>query len=146
MQPDVVIGDFRRPWNAKSDAHGIKLAHGIPEEKLWAYDPNGVDQIGCIYTAQGFEFDYVGVIFGPDLQYNFDRQIWEGHPENSADSPARRSGGNYLTLVKNAYRVLLSRGMEGCYVYFVDKETERFFRSRMERRDDRPAGSELDFP
>ncbi len=146
LQPDVVIGDFRRPWNAKSDAHGIKLAHGIPEEKLWAYDPNGVDQIGCIYTAQGFEFDYVGVIFGPDLQYNFDRQIWEGHPENSADSPARRSGGNYLTLVKNAYRVLLSRGMEGCYVYFVDKETERFFRSRMERRDDRPAGSELDFP
>jgi hypothetical protein len=34
--------------------------------------------------------------------------------------------------VKNTYRVLLTRGMKGCYVYFVDRETERFFRSRME--------------
>jgi DUF2075 family protein len=34
--------------------------------------------------------------------------------------------------MKNIYRVLLTRGMVGCYVYFVDKETERYFRERME--------------
>jgi uncharacterized protein len=62
---DVVIGDYVRPWNAKSDSGS--LAPGIPKESLWAYDSSGVDQIGCVYTAQGFEFDYVGVIFGPDL-------------------------------------------------------------------------------
>ena len=38
---------------------------------------------------------------------------------------------NFLKYIKNAYRVLLSRGMRGCYVYFMDKETEKFFRSRM---------------
>jgi SOS-response transcriptional repressor LexA len=37
-----------------------------------------------------------------------------------------------LELVKNTYRVLFSRAMKGCYVYFVDKETENFFRSRIE--------------
>ena len=78
---DVVIGDYRRPWNARPDAK--KLAKGIPKAELWAHDDNGIEQVGCIYTAQGFEFDYVGVIFGPDLVYSFDSQDWIGIPENS---------------------------------------------------------------
>ncbi len=55
---DVVFGDYRRPWNAKPEAN--RLARGVPKASLWAYSPGGIDQIGCIYTAQGFEFDYVG--------------------------------------------------------------------------------------
>ena len=108
-------------------------APGIPKSNIWAHDPNGIDQIGCIYTAQGFEFDYVGVIFGNDLVYNLDEQAWEGHPENSADNVVKRSKDKFIDLVKNTYRVLLSRGMKGCYVYFMDKDTERFFKSRIEK-------------
>lgn len=52
---DVVIDDWQRPWNAKPDAG--RLASGIPKSSLWAYHPGGIDQVGCIYTAQGFEFD-----------------------------------------------------------------------------------------
>ena len=44
----------------------------------------------------------------------------------------KRSKDKFVDLVKNTYRVLLSRGMKGCYVYFMDKDTERFVRSRME--------------
>ncbi|MFY9199625.1 MAG: DUF2075 domain-containing protein, partial [Methanosarcina flavescens] len=127
---DVVIGDFKRPWNAKQDAK--KLAKHIPKAPLWAYDPNGINQVGCVYTIQGFEFDYVGVIFGKDLVYNFDIQRWEGHPEYSEDTVVKRSNDQFTDLVKNTYRVLLSRGMKGCYVYFMDKDTENFFKSRME--------------
>jgi DUF2075 family protein len=127
---DVEIGDFRRPWNAKSDAG--RLAAGIPKESLWAHDPNGINQIGCIYTAQGFEFDYIGVIFGNDLVYNLDTQHWEAHRENSHDSVVKRSGDRFIDLVKNTYRVLLSRGLSGCYVYFMDKHTEQFVKSRVE--------------
>ena len=131
LKPDIVIGDFKRPWNAKSGS--TKLAGGIPMERLWAHDPNGVNQIGCIYTAQGFEFDYIGVIFGTDLMYNLDSQTWEGHPENSRDSTAKRTKDRFTEFAKNTYRVLLSRGIEGCYVHFLDKDTERFFKSRMEK-------------
>ena len=92
-----------------------------------------MNQIGCVYTAQGFEFDYVGVIFGKDLVYNFDKQTWEGHAEESSDNVVKRAKGRFVDLVKNTYRVLLSRGMKGCYVYFMDKDTERFVRSRMEK-------------
>ena len=130
LADDIVIGDFIRPWDAKPNAG--KLAPGIPTASLWAHDPNGINQIGCIYTAQGFEFDYVGVIFGPDLTYNFDAQTWEGHKEQSSDVTVKRSGDKFTDLVKNTYRVLLSRGLKGCYVYFMDKDTERFVRSRIE--------------
>jgi uncharacterized protein len=127
---DVQIGDYKRPWDAKPEAR--RLAKGIPKATHWAFDPNGINQVGCVYTAQGFEFDYAGVIFGVDLAYNFDQQTWEGHPENSSDRAVKRGKEGFLDLVKNTYRVLLSRGLKGCYVYFMDKDTERFFRSRME--------------
>lgn len=128
---DVTIGDFRRPWNARGDSG--RLAKGIPKEILWAYDPNGINQVGCVYTAQGFEFDYVGVIFGKDLVYDPDKGDWVGHQEMSKDSVVKKSGEDFAKLVKNTYRVLLSRGLKGCYVYFMDKETEKFVRSRMEQ-------------
>ncbi|MBP6872714.1 MAG: DUF2075 domain-containing protein [Bacteroidales bacterium] len=127
---DVQVGYYKKPWNAKPNA--TRLAPGIPKAPLWAYAPGGKEQIGCIYTAQGFEFDFVGVIVGMDLRYNFDNGAWEAFKEHSFDSPVRRSQDRFLELVKNTYRVLFSRGMKGCYVYFMDKDTERFFRSRME--------------
>lgn len=126
---DVVIDDFAMTWEGKETR---KLAESVPPASLWPYDPRAVDQIGSIYTIQGFEFDYVGVIIGKDMLYNFDKSQWEGHPENSADNVVKRSADKFLDLVKNTYRVLLSRAMKGCYVYFVDKETEKFVRSRMQ--------------
>jgi DUF2075 family protein len=127
---DVVIGDYARPWNAKSTAG--HLAAGIPPESLWAYQTGGINQVGCIYTAQGFEFDYVGVIVGTDLVFDPGAAEWKGDPSASADPVVRRSRGDFLRNVKNTYRVLLSRGMKGCYVCFLDKATEAFVRSRME--------------
>jgi len=127
---DVEIEDYRRPWNARPEAS--RLAKGIPKASLWAYQSGGIDQIGCIYTAQGFEFDYVGVIFGKDLLYRFGQQEWIGDRQQSHDTVVKRSGDKFLGLVKNTYRVLLSRGMKGCYVHFMDTETEHFIRSRMD--------------
>ena len=49
-----------------------KLAPGIPKSNFWASDPNGINQVG----SQGFEFDYVGVIFGRDLVYE---DGWRGN-------------------------------------------------------------------
>jgi DUF2075 family protein len=130
LNNDVVIGTYRRPWNARHDA--VKLPRHVPKAQFWAHDPNGIDQIGCIYTAQGFEFDYVGVIFGNDIKYSFKDGNWVGDPKNSGDPVVKRAKGKFTDLVKNTYRVLLSRGLKGCYVYFIDPDTEKFFRSRMD--------------
>ena len=119
---DVEVGNLRMPWEKKNKFWE------------WATEKEGMEQMGTVYTAQGFEFDYIGVIIAPDLKYNFDKQAWEGHPEESYDNVVKRSKDKFTDLVKNTYRVLLSRGMKGCYVYFMDKDTEKYFKSRIEKR------------
>lgn len=131
---DIVIGDYRRPWNAKDSRK--KPAKGIPVSDLWANDPGGIEQVGCVYTAQGFEFDYVGVMFWEDFTYNLDTQSWEGHPERSFESTQNKPKDTFKDSATNAYRVLMSRGIEGCYVYFEDKDTERFVKTRMMKRNE----------
>ncbi len=130
---DVQIGPYRRPWNARSEASG--LARGIPREVHWAHDPRGIDQVGCVYTAQGFEFDYVGVIWGPDLVYDAKNGKWLGDKTKSRDWVVSRSRDRFIDLVRNTYRVLLSRGLKGCYVHCMDESTEAFIRSRTEGLD-----------
>ena len=130
LRKDVKIGSWTMPWNAKPDAG--RLASGIPKAIYWASDARGIDQVGCVYTAQGFEFDHCGVIFGRDLRFDSFTGRWVGDRSASRDPIVSRSGDAFLDLVKNTYRVLLTRGVKGCYVFFEDLETKAFFRSRIE--------------
>ena len=135
LEPDVRVGDWSMPWNAR-DGVG-RLGPGIPKSDFWASDKQGIDQVGCVYTAQGFEFDYVGVIFGPDLVYRPMDGGWVGQRDQSHDRVVRRgvTEAEFTRYVKSTYRVLLTRGLRGCYVYFMDAPTRDFFLSRTERHD-----------
>ena len=68
---DVVIGDWSRPWNLRGD----RALSGAPPSWLWATTPPGLGPVGCIYTAQGFEYDWSGVILGPDFVWRKDRWL-----------------------------------------------------------------------
>ena len=131
LADDVRIGDFVRPWNAKHDVG--KLAKGIPRASLWAHTPGGLGQIGCVYSAQGFEFDYVGVIIGDDLQASGPGGSLRGNPAASEDPAILRAGTQGPLLISRAYRVLLSRGLRGCYLAFTNPETRRAFESGVVR-------------
>ena len=116
---DVKVGDLKMPWEKKDSFW------------KWATDESGMEQVGTVYTAQGFEFDYIGVIFADDLVYDSVSKSWKAIPENSYDLAAKR-GNEFLTQhLKNTYRVLLSRAHKGVYVYFMDKGTENYFRSNL---------------
>lgn len=116
---DVKIGNFQMPWEKKDDFW------------RWATDDSGMNQVGTVYTSQGFEFDYVGVIFGNDLVYNKSKKELEAKPSNSYDSLVTRNNKKLNEHFKNVYRVLLSRAHKGVYVYFMDKDTEEYFRSKI---------------
>ena len=126
---DVVIGDFKMPWEAKE---GSRLAAGIPKWFEWAYKTKGIEQVGCIYTAQGFEFDYIGLIIADDIIYDKENDKLIGNPSATCDATLRQRVIDFDTYVKNIYRVLMSRGMKGCYVHFTNKEVEKYFRNRIE--------------
>jgi hypothetical protein len=73
-----------------------------------ASEPAGLEQVGCVYTAQGFEFDYIGVIVGPDLVYRAMDGGWFGQPEQSKDRIVSRgvTCEEFTRYVKSTYRVL----------------------------------------
>ncbi len=118
---DVVIGAWRRPWNAKPD----KRVPDAPESHYWASDARGFNQVGCIYTAQGFEYDWAGVIFGPDFVRRDGR--WVARREHSKDPKVKAADELHFTsLIRNTYKVLLTRGMHGVCLYSTDPETQAF--------------------
>lgn len=59
---NISLENFRAQWNFSNTS-------------TWAIDENSIDQIGCIHTSQGLEFDYVGVIIGDDLRYDGQKVI-----------------------------------------------------------------------
>lgn len=125
---DVVIGDFAMPWETK----GERSISGYPPWYEWAFKPKGFEQVGCIYTAQGFEFDYIGVIIGDDLYYDSKTDSLKCDISKTADPTLKKDKVNFEKYVKNIYRVLLTRGIKGCYIYFVNKETKNYFEKYIE--------------
>lgn len=115
--------DFKMPWNSRQIG------------TTWAIDPKGIKQSGCIHTSQGLEFDYVGVLIGNDLRFDPNELKYHAHWVSYKDSSGKKGLKNnpetLTKLVKNIYKILMSRGMKGCYVYFTDKETEKYFKSRL---------------
>lgn len=124
LVPDVTIGHWSRPWNLKGD----RAVGGAPPSPLWASDPSGFGQVGCIYTAQGFEYDWNGVIIGPDLVRRGDRWVTQRSENKDPDfkSIKKVSDQEFQALVLNVYKVLLTRGMIGTLIYSTDPETNRF--------------------
>ncbi len=138
LVPDVHIGDWARPWNVKGD----RATDGAPPAALWATDPAGFGQVGCVYTAQGFEYDYAGVILGPDFVWRDD--AWSIVREANKDPDFRNRStvpdDLFAQLVRNVYKVLLTRGMRGVYLYSTDAQTQQRLRDLVRVDLDTPAG------
>ena len=129
---DIAIPEynFGMKWNLASDGN------------VWIISPKSVSEIGCIHTCQGLEVDYVGVIIGPDLVVRNGKVITNpdkraetdkslhGYKRDLKENP-KEAKKKVDAIIKNTYRTLMTRGMKGCYVYFVDKETRDYFKSRM---------------
>lgn len=117
---DIDIDGWRKRWNLHS---GIG---GYPRHTAWAHNPRGAEQVGSVFTAQGFEFDRCGVIIGPDLVWNDDAgrmavDITASRYQNLVRL-ARRNPAEEAR-VRNQYRVLLTRAMRGVVLYSTDPET-----------------------
>ncbi|TDE22873.1 DUF2075 domain-containing protein [Nonomuraea mesophila] len=117
LPDDVRIGDWHRPWNSQATDH----LGDIPPSPLWATDPAGFGQIGCVYSAQGFEYAYAGVIIGPDLVW---RNGWQSDRRYNVDRDQNQAL-QFSMVIRNTYRVLATRGMRGAVLYATDPATNQ---------------------
>lgn len=127
LVPDVTVGSWQRPWNLRGD----RAIGGAPPSSLWASDPAGFNQVGCVYTAQGFEYDHAGVIIGPDFVRRDGKWVSDRSASKDPDmrSKTKVSDEDFDRLVRNVYKVLLTRGMQSVRIYSVDPETQAFLAS-----------------
>ena len=119
--------EFKAKWNLLGD-------------KIWAINPSSFEEVGCIHTAQGLEFDYVGVLIGLDLRYDEDNnQLIIDKSKISKDDKTSgiKSCGEALAtqLIKNTYKTLLTRGQKGCYIYCEDKALSRYIKKVLKQVD-----------
>lgn len=116
---DIVIGDFEMSWN---------LGSGTP----FAVSDTSINEVGCIHTAQGLEFDYVGVIIGDDMRYEDGHIVTDFKKRAKTDQSLKgikkldkedpeKAYARADEIIKNTYRTLLTRGMKGCYVFCTDE-------------------------
>jgi len=126
---DIEIGDYGRSWN-------------LDASDPWAIDDGSIDEVGCIHTCQGLEFEYVGVIIGPDLRMEDGNLVTDFRERAGQDSSVHgmkkmsrehpeQAEALADELIKNTYRTLLTRGMQGCYIYCCDDELQEYLRTRI---------------
>lgn len=126
---DIQIGDWSISWN-------------LGNTSTYAIDDSSINECGCIHTVQGLEFDYIGVIIGPDMRYMGGKIVTDFAAHPGSDKAMLGLRGRYRTdpegtrkladkLIKNTYRTLMTRGMKGCYVYCCDKALSSYLRSRI---------------
>ncbi len=127
---DIIIDDFEMSWN-------------LGNSQTYAIDDESVNEIGCIHTAQGLEFDYAGVIIGDDMRYENGRIVTDFTKRAKTDQSLKGIKKLYKEnrelalseadeIIKNTYRTLMTRGMKGCYVYCTDKNLADYLRKCLE--------------
>ena len=129
---DIVIGNFSMSWN-------------LDNTQTFAIDSNSVNEIGCIHTSQGLEFDYVGVIIGDDMRYKDGHIITDFTKRAKTDQSLKGIKALYKKdpekalkeadeIIKNTYRTLMTRGMKGCYVYCTDSKLAEYLKQSIGRK------------
>ena len=136
----------------KSDIYDIEIPEydfgmswNLGNSKTWAIDEASINEVGCIHTCQGLEFDYVGVIIGDDLRYENNHIVTDYKKRAKTDQSlkginkiAKEDGYEEAekiadTIIKNTYKTLMTRGMKGCYVYCTNKELEKYLKLNIKK-------------
>lgn len=127
---DIKIGEYTISWN-------------LGQKQTYAID-DSINEAGCIHSVQGLEFDYVGIIIGNDMRFENGKIVTDFTKHASTDPSFKgikklykKSEKDALKIadeiIKNTYRVLLTRGIKGCFIYCVDDALAKHFKQEIEK-------------
>ena len=152
-----LIAGYSWEWPSAGRERGTTVKHvtadglALPwnyDGESWAASKDGIEQVGCVHTSQGLEFDWMGVLIGDDLVWRdgavqgdpakrarTDKSLhgWKGEfAAAKGDSAAQKAiMAKVDNIIKSTYRVLLSRGRKGCYVWCKDEGLREYFKMRL---------------
>ena len=122
--------------------YNFAMSWNLENSQTWAIDSESVNEIGCIHTSQGLEFDYVGVIIGDDLRYEKNQIITDVTKRAKTDQSIKgiktmnvknpeKAKKLADEIIKNTYRTLMTRGQKGCYIYCTNKNLSNYLKRRL---------------
>lgn len=132
-----IVAGYAWPWVTKKDysLHDIEIGSvklkWNSTNQDWVNSKNAINEVGCIHTIQGYDLNYVGVIIGPELSYNFDTKKFFIKKEHYHDANGWRGIEDPKELERyiiNIYKTLLTRGIKGTYIYAVDENVRKFLK------------------
>ena len=137
-----MVAGYCYDWNVKKHRgewdielpNGFKAKWNLENDDHWAVNPNSFEEVGCIHTCQGMEFDYVGVFIGKDLYYK------DGHVCTNRNAISKDDGSSGIRLkttsdedadrlIRRTYKVLLTRGLKGCFIYCEDEKLREYLKN-----------------
>ena len=124
---EVKIGEWHKPWNRELEKELNREDKRRIKKLSWAEQPQTLNEVGSTFTIQGFDLNYAGVILGPSVKYRDGKIVFD--PTESCNEKAVRnrtlSDGSKKQfgeeLIKHEVRVLMTRGVNGLYIYACDK-------------------------
>lgn len=133
---DIPDYEFAMPWETQQTPKNDYSYKYAKNAERWCNQKEGVNQIGCIHSIQGWETDYVGVIIGPDLKWDKEHKRLCYNPEGNNHNLTPRACEENNQLILNTYRVLLTRGKKGCFVFACDPEVREYFKRCMNNKNE----------
>lgn len=121
---DIIIGNYKYVWNMTNQE--------------FILSENAINEIGCIHTLQGYDLNYIGLIFGYEIDYYPNTNEIVIDPNKFYDKYVKQ-GADYDTLKKyiiNSYRVIMTRGIKGCYIYACNDNLRNYLSKFIENYND----------
>lgn len=137
-----MVAGFAWKWSSKEDKREYDIRIDGMEfrwnstQNNWIGSKNAPEEVGSIYTVQGDDLNYVGIIIGNDLLYRNGKLIF--NREACADSGAMKrsqrqvanneqiSEDDMLEQILRTYRILMNRAVKGVYIYACDEELSKY--------------------
>lgn len=114
-QFDIIIDDVKLKWNSQNTD--------------WINSHNAIEEVWCIHTTQGYDLNYVGVIFGNEISYNKGANQIEIISDNYHDKNGKmaiKDPEELKNYIINIYKTVLLRWIKGTYIYVCDDNLREY--------------------
>lgn len=129
---EVYIEKWHKPWNREIDKLDKRKGRKRANKGLaWAEQPQTIGEVGSTFTIQGFDLSYSGVILGPSVTYRDGKIVYDPNASKNEKAVQNRtlSDGTKKKfgkeLIKHEVRVLMTRGVNGMYIYACDPQLRK---------------------
>ena len=137
-----LVAGYAWPWVSKKNRSlfdiqldGVDLRWNTKTED-WINSDNAGNEVGCIHTVQGYDLNYVGVIFGPEITFNTQSGLIEVIKSNYKDRTGKDSIKDPKELhnyIQHIYATMMLRGIRGAFVYVADPALRNYFEQYLDK-------------